>query len=268
MKSEIKKRGNPNTKKYKKDELDIALDFSKQAHKEFGNVIKGIVLFGSKARNIAASKNSDIDLLIVLDDVGIELTKELVEAYHIIGTKLVAKISPRIHITTLKYSTFWSYVRDGDPIGINILRDGVALLDTGFFDPLQALLYRGQIKPTYESTWRYYNRSIESLGQSRLRLVDATMGLYWAVIDSAQAALMRVGAVPPTPEKTGSYIKEYLVKKNLCTKRHADTMDLFYGLQKEITYRKIQDISGQEYEKYYGRAKDFVEKMKKVIESL
>ena len=27
------------------------------------------------------------------------------------------------------YTTFWEYIRAGDPVGVNILRDGVPILD-------------------------------------------------------------------------------------------------------------------------------------------
>ncbi|MCJ7757484.1 MAG: hypothetical protein MUP24_05005, partial [Gillisia sp.] len=85
-------------------------------------------------------KGSDIDILIIIDDVRAELTAEFVEAYRVIVEKIAFKISKKLHITTLKLTNFWDYTRAGDPIVINMLRDGIPLMDYGFFEPLQILL--------------------------------------------------------------------------------------------------------------------------------
>ncbi len=68
------------------------------------------------------------------------LTPEFVETYRIIVEKLALKHSKRLHITTLKLTNFWEYMRVGDPIGLNILRTSLPLYDVGFFEPLQQLL--------------------------------------------------------------------------------------------------------------------------------
>ena len=43
-------------------------------------------------------------------------------------------------------------------------------------------------------------------------------------------------------------------------------MRQFYDLNKKITHRQIQEISGQEYEKLYTQADLFVRRMKTIIE--
>ena len=162
MEFNVKRQQNPNVKGYSRDELTIAYEFARKMHKEFGELIKALVLFGSSARH-TVNKQGDIDILVVFDDVTIAPTSEIVEAYRIIVEKLVADTSMRLHITTVKLTTFWEYVRAGDPVGMNILRDGVALLDTGFFDPLRALLIRGRIRPSEEAVWTYFARAPRTL---------------------------------------------------------------------------------------------------------
>jgi len=78
-------------------------------------------------------------------------------------------------------SSFWEYVRAGDPVVINILRDGLALVDSGFFDPLQALLFRGRIRPSQEAINNYYARAPTTLNNSMWHVLQATVDLYWAV---------------------------------------------------------------------------------------
>ena len=140
MKFEVKRRENKLEDKYTKLDRDIARKFAKIVNSELGDLISVLVLFGSTARG-RSKKSSDIDILIVIDDVHITMNKALVETYRIIIQKAVAKVNPdRLHVQTLPLTSFWEYVRAGDPVAVNILRDGIALIDKGFFDPLQILL--------------------------------------------------------------------------------------------------------------------------------
>lgn len=257
-----------NLSNYHKSDLDIAYAFSKDVYKECGELIKAIVLFGSTARDHPDSnKHADIDIMIILDDVHYQISAEVAESYKIITEKIILAISRRIHVTTIKLSTFWEYIRVGDPIGINILRDGVALLDTGFIDPLQALLRQGRIRPTEESIWQYFARAPVTLNNSRWHLLQATLDLYWAVIDASHAVLMYYNHIPPSPAHVAEMLQKVLVdEKKVMDKKHVATMDMFYKISKEITHRNIGDISGQQYEKYYAAAHDYIKTIEKIID--
>ena len=65
--------------------------------------------------------------------------------------------SEKLHITTLKFTSFWEYIRAGDPVGVNILREGMALIDSGFFEPMQQLLIQGKMRPSPEAVWVYFS---------------------------------------------------------------------------------------------------------------
>lgn len=264
MEFKVRRKPNPNIQHYKDDDLTLAYQFSKELYKEFEVFLKAVVLFGATARR-ASSKEGDIDILVIVDDVSVYLSAELVEAYRIITEKIIGKISKRLHITTLRFTSFWEYIRAGDPVGINILRDGVALLDTGIFDPLQLLLKQGRIRPTAESVWTYYSRAPATLFNSKWHLLQATLDLYWAVIDAAHAALMHHGEIPPSPNHVADLLDEVLVKKGIIEKKYVNTMSDFYILAKKITHREIKEITGPQYENYYRQAEDFVNRMKRVI---
>jgi len=266
MKIEIGRKHNPNLEKYPKDDLDTAYKFAEEIEKELGGFIKAIVIFGSTARGIKKAKEGDIDILVVIDDLSINLTPDVVEAYRIIVKKSIVKISTRLHIISLRFTSFWEYIRAGDPIGINILRDGVAIVDTGFFDPLQALLKRGRIRPTQESIWTYFVRAPNTLHNSKWHIIQATLDLYWAVIDSAHAALMKLGEIPPTPEHVSDLLEEKMVKKGLLEHKYSTIMKNFYKLMKMVTYREIKEIKGDEFDRYYKEADDFVQRIRKFIE--
>lgn len=259
----IDRKTNPLLKKYPKSDYEIALQFARRAHKEFGAFLNAIVLFGSAARK---QKSHDIDILIVVNDLTITLSPEVVETYRVIVEKLVRDTSKKIHVTTLKFTNFWNYTRVGDPIAINLLRDGVALIDTGFFAPLQALLFQGRIRPTHEAMWTYFARAPNTLHNSQWHLLQAVIDLYWAITDAAHAALIKVGSIPPTPEHISHILNERMVKKKMLSKKYADTVKKFYDLQKKIVRKEIKEITGQQYDKLRKEATDFVEHMRKFID--
>jgi len=264
MEFKIEKAINPNLQKYDKKDLDLAYEFAKKIYQEFKDLVKAVVVFGSSVRG--KNVKGDIDILLVIDDLSIKLSPEVLEAYRVITEKTMLKVSKRLHITTLKFTTFWEHIKSGDPIAINILRDGVALIDTGFIEPLQALLKQGRIRPTKESVWTYFSRSPATLANSRWHLLQATLDLYWAVIDAAHAALMSLNVIPPSPSHVADLLEEKLVKKKLLPIKYANIMRNFYKLSRMILHREVKEIHGEEYETYYKEAKAFVDHIKKFIE--
>ena len=262
MEYKIRRKTNPNIAKYLKDDQEIAYQFSDKVLKEFKDLVKGIILFGSNARKEADIKPHDIDILIIINDLTVQLSTEISETYRVIIEKLVIQTSKRLHVTTLKFTNFWEYVRKGDPIAINMLRDGIALYDTGFFDPLQMLLWSGRIKPTTESIWTYFARAPATLQNSKWHIMQATLDLYWAVIDASHAALMKMNEIPPSPSHVADMLDKKLVKKGLIQEKYAKIMRKFYSLSKMIVHREIKEISGEEYDNYLAEAEEFVEHMR------
>ena len=265
MKFDIPRKEHPNLEKYEKHDVDLSYRFANEIYKELGGLIRGVIIFGSAARSSTTPK-SDIDILVILDDLTIGLSPEVLEAYRVIVNKTIVKVSTRLHITTLRFTSFWEYMRAGDPIGINILRDGVALIDSGFFEPLQVLLKKGKIRPTSESIWTYYIRAPNTLHNSKWHLLQATLDMYWAVIDAAHAALMKHGEIPPTPEHVADLLEQKLVKKKLLEHKYALIMRHFYKIMKGIVHREIKEIKGSDYDKYYKTAEDFVKRMGEFVE--
>jgi predicted nucleotidyltransferase/uncharacterized protein (UPF0332 family) len=266
MQFSIEKRKNENVFKYPTDDMKIAQEFAQRLKEELGDFLIGVVIFGSAARRTGTDK-SDIDVLVIGDDISFKMTQALVEAYRIIIENIIAATSGRLHVTSMTFTSFWEYVKAGDPVAINILRDGVALLDSGFFVPLQHLLKQGKIRPTEESIWRYFGRAPRTLVNSRWHILQATLDLYWAVIDAAHAALMKVGAAPPSPEHAADLLYEKLVKTKKLEAKYANTMKKFYDISKQITHREVKDIKGADYDRYLQEASAFVERMRKFVES-
>lgn len=264
MRFPIHKHEQPHAEDYPKSSKDLAYEFTALLHKELGKFIRAVVMFGSAARR-KDQKSSDIDVLIIIDDVSIQLSKPLVEAYRIIVSKCVSKVSKRLHIVSLRFSGFWEYMRLGDPVGINILRDGFAILDSGFFTPMQHLLSRGFVRPSREAIWTYYIMAPRTLTNSAYMLNRAGMDLYWAAIDAGHAALMSMGELPPSPDHVADLLEQKLAKSGHVSKKMVSIMRNLYTLNKQIE-RGGYTLSGKDYDSYAKDAHAFVKEMKTFIE--
>lgn len=265
MRFDIKKRENPSYKGYSRENLAIARTFSKKLYDEFGNFISALVLFGSTARS--QQKSNDIDILVVLDDVRVIFTQELVETYRILTEKTIAKINPdKLHVHSMTLTSFWEYMRNGDPVAINILRDGISLIDNGFFDPLKVLLADGRIRPSTEAVYNYYNLAPASILRAKQSLLNAAVNLYWGVIDSAHAALMSEGEIPPSPDHVAEIFDKRLVKTGKIKRKYKDILNDIYLLSKKIIHREKKELTGREYDKYKAMAEEFIKEIRKYLE--
>ncbi len=265
MKFDIPKKEHPNLERYYKEDIDTAYRFANEIYRELGSLIRAVVIFGSTARKTKGSAG-DIDILVIIDDISVNLSPEIVEAYRLIVQNSIVKVSTKLHVTTMRFTSFWEYMRNGDPIAINLLRDGVALIDSGFFDPMQALLKKGRIRPTQESIWTYYTRAPNTLHNSKWHLLQAVIDLYWAVIDAAHAALMKIGEIPPTPEHVADLMEQKMARRGLIEHKYVTIMRNFYRLMKMVTHREINEIKGEEFDRYYKNAEDFVHRIRQFIE--
>jgi len=266
MDFKIPKKEHWNINKYSAEEHGLARKLSDQLVKEMPGLLSSVVLFGSSARGEKTKHEKDIDMLLIVNDVSIVLSPEVSETFRVIVENISSKISRRFHINTLKLSNFWDYVRVGDPIGINMLRDGVPLFDVGIFEPAQQLLFQGRIRPTKESVWIYWARAPNTIQNAQWHILQSLVDLYWAAIDAAHAALMRIGEIPPTPSHVPDMLKEKFVNAKLLDKKYVDTMRNLHKTAKMIAHRELIKVSGDAFDRYLKETQDFVKEMKKIIE--
>ncbi len=260
LKVEKKAQKSPADLQIRQEEFEAARTFAKRIYAEFKDFVKAIVIFGSLIKK--KERPNDIDVLVVLDDVTMDLNEELVETYRIITEKIIFNTDKRLHVQSMKFTTFWEYVRAGDPVAINILRYGLALIDTGFFDPLQRLLDDGRIRPSKEAVHTYFALAPASLKRGERNLLSALADFYWAAIDASHAALMHVGEIPPTPE----HVAGLLVEKKILSKKSSKNMEDLYTLFKKLTNRELKKVTGKEYDAYYKKSRELVDEAKRFIE--
>lgn len=250
------------------NDYDIALDFASHVHQKFDRLVKASILFGSQAKNTANEK-SDVDIILIIDDAAIAWDLELIAWYREELAKLVQGSSyPReLHINSIKLTTWWQDLIEGDPVVINIVRYGRVLIDSGgFFNPLKILLQQGKIKSTVESVYMALQRAPNHLLRSKAAKVNAIEGIYWAMIDAAQAALVTAGKLPPSPEHIPIFLKEVFVDQGMCKEEYAYAVRDIYTLHKRITYGEIRDIRGADLDTWYETAENFIIEMTRLID--
>jgi predicted nucleotidyltransferase/uncharacterized protein (UPF0332 family) len=249
-------------------ERDIAMDFAEKTYEKFGNMIKSIILLGSTTKQTRTS-TSDIDVIIIVDDATVKFDQELVAWYREELGKILQQnpYKQELHINTVKLTTWWNDLITGDPIVINVIRYGEALLDFGgYFNPLKILLQAGKIKPTPEAIYTALQRAPQHLARSRQAELSSIEGIYWAMVDSAHALLIASKVMPPSPEHVPLYLKENFVDKRLLDPKYIAWYRDVYSLHRGIIHGDIKDVKGQDIDLWQIRADEFIRVMAKLIE--
>ncbi len=251
-------------------EHDIAYDFSIKVYEKFNKMIKSIILFGSTAKRIAES-GSDIDLIIIIDDCTVQWDDELTAWYREELGKIISSNPYRksLHINTVRLSTWWNDLLRGDPVVINIIRWGEAMLDFGgFFNPLKILLQQGKIKSTPEAIYTALERAPMHMLRSKTSILNAIEGLYWACVDSAHAALIAAKQLPPSPEQIAEMLKEQFVDNNLLDAKYVIWYRDLYILAHKILHGAVIEIKGKDIDLWQARTDEFVRVMAQLIKKI
>ena len=274
-KKKKKEKTNKKTKLNEKDfptlklktEHDIALDFAVKVYKKFDKIIKSIVLFGSQVKHTSV-QGSDIDVIIVIDDASVDWDQELIAWYREELDKIIKKnpYQKELHINTIKLSLWWEDILVGNPTTMNILRYGEALIDyAGFFDPLKSLLLKGKIKPSPEAIYNCLQRAPLHITASKAAELNSIEGLYWAMVDSAQAALIAVNEVPPSPEHIAVGLKENFVNSGKLKMKYVLWYRDLLVLHKDIVHGDIRDLKGVEIDNWQKKTEEFLKLMAQLV---
>jgi len=246
---------------YNEQDHKLALKFAKELQGELDVLLKEVVFFGSAAKRegpIKAMIEHDIDVLVLLDDLKKVLSNEVQEAYRIITEQVARRVTTRLHINTLKLSSLWEFLASGDPIALNILREGKPLLNAGLITPLQELLKRGQIRPTKENVWVYFHKAPQTLMGAQWHILQATIDLYWAALDATHAALLTLNQTPSHPDDAEHMLKNTLIAHHGFAKQHLKTLQNLRATMQRIQDRDLKMMPGKAYDHLYKETKDYI----------
>ena len=256
-----------------KTDHEVATDFAVKVYKKFEKIIKSIILFGSVQEKKVVT-GSDIDIIIIIDDVSLKWDQELIAWYREELDKIIQAnpYTGKLHINTIKLSTWWEDLMRGDPVVLNIIRSGFPIIDAaGFIEPLKHLMMRGKIKGTPEAIYQCLQRAPTHIARSKAAELTAIDGLYWAMVDSAHGALIAAGYFPPSPEHVITDLKDAFVTRKLLKEHYLNWYKDMYYLHKKIDHGELREIKSAEIDVWQKRAEDFMNTMisltQKIVDS-
>jgi uncharacterized protein (UPF0332 family)/predicted nucleotidyltransferase len=262
-------------KKIKKFSLETRLKSSEEFKNKilgmFRDYIKSIVVFGSFLRGEGTGK-SDVDIYIIFDDTKMPLKKfeEIREKIDKDIYSVASSIDPRLHPQPiLALTEFIKGIRYTHPLFFNIIREGYAVYDTGFFIPMRKLLEWGEFPITPEAA----HTRIDSVPGRLKRVKNVKVyiiaeDLYYAMLDAAQAVLMYVGVGPPVPKLAASEVRKHLVETGLLEEEYAKMLEDMVIFRKKVEYKEINEVSGQEVDEWIQKTEKYVERFEKLLKDL
>lgn len=251
-------------------EKEIAMDFATKVQRKFDHLVKATVLFGSQTSG-DVKPGSDIDIVIILDDAAISWDMELTAWYREELAKLIAEqnYSRDLHINTIRLTTWWRDLMHGDPVILNIIRQGQVLIDIGgFFNPIKSLMVQGMIHSTPEAVYASLQRSPYHLTRSKMSMLNAVEGVYWCMVEAAQAALITLGKLPPSPEHITKMLHENFVETGVLKSDYVKWYHNVFILHKQIAHGDVKVVKASEIEMWQGKAEEFMKKMVELIDKL
>ncbi|MCW1296576.1 MAG: nucleotidyltransferase domain-containing protein [Candidatus Parvarchaeota archaeon] len=254
-----------------KDARDVQT-YTQAVVQKFGKYIKSVVVWGSQKTGIGKKRSSDIDIAIIVDDTDVrrmtrpELKEKLFQRLCEMGFPISKKIHPQPYLLT----EFWEYIREGNPVLYNVLRDGIVVFDTGFFLPIQMLMKAGNITPSKEAIDKHITVANELLKLTKDTITTKlTYDLEQAVVASTQAVLMELGYRPPAPREIPSFVKEILVdKEKLVDEGFYEIARDVIKLYKDVEHKEKKEVSGEEIDKYYKLTEEYVKKMSDILANI
>lgn len=246
-------------------------EFRDKLLKMFKGYIKAVVMWGSITRGDFSGK-SDVDIYIIFDDTKMPLKKfdEIRSKIDKDIYKIASEVDPRLHPQpVLALTEFWDGIRACHPLFYNIVREGYAVHDTGFFIPMRKLLEWGKFPATAEAAELRMTGVPKRIRRVKsVKLYMIAEDLYMAMIDAAQAVLMYLGVGPPAPKMVAREMRKHLVGGGLIEEKYVKDFEDVLAFRKAVEHKEIKEISGTELDKWIERAEGFVNKMDEILKRL
>jgi uncharacterized protein (UPF0332 family)/predicted nucleotidyltransferase len=262
-------------KKLKKFSLETRLKSSNKFKEKllglFKGYIKSIIVWGSISRGDFTGK-SDVDIYIIFDDTKMPLKKfeSIRKRIDKDIFKFAKETDPRLHPQPIIALTeFWDGIRTAHPLFYNIVREGYAIHDTGFFIPLRKLMEWGKLPATTEAAhirMETVPKRIKRVQNVKLYMIAED--LYYALTDSAQAILMYLGLGPPAPKILARELRKHVVEAGLLEEKYAKMLEDVFKFRKKVEHKEVKEISGKEVDQWIKKADDYVKRMEKLLNDL
>lgn len=245
----------------RKKAISIVVKFAEETLKHFGDIVKGVVIFGSAAKG-KMKKTSDIDVWVILDNTSFKMSEDLdkvIAQIHLIGKKF-----GDLHIQTTPLTEFWQWIKRGSPELINFLRYGIVIYDVGFIKPVQRMLEQGLIPPSEETVKLKVKSAELKIKRVKAEMKSMVFDLRYSVLDVCQAVVMYYYKAQPDHHDIPQYL-EKLVNEGKLEKEWIDKFTEINKLWKNIDHKIVKEIDGLYLDKALKLAQEFFERMKKLL---
>jgi len=251
--------------------LKSSNEFKDKILKMFKTYIKAIVVWGSIIRGDYTGK-SDVDIYIIFDDTKMPLKKfdDIREKIDDDIYKMAKSTDPRLHAQpVLALTEFWDGIRACHPLFYNIVREGYAIYDTGFFIPMRKLLEWGKFPATVEAAEQRMEGVPKRIRRVKnIKMLMIAEDLWYAVTDASQSVLMYIGVGPPAPKVLAREIRQHLVEPGMLEEKYAKVIEDIMKFRKQVEHKELKELSGKELDEWIDRVDDFVNRMEKLLHQL
>lgn len=254
METELKKKQPHNIEHVPESRYKALGVLSDKILAKYGKAVSSVLL---KRPKVSESK----ELLFIIDDLNNVIFNQQALDIKMFAVELAYSCDMQVTCDVMLASTFWEGFKTHLEDVMQLTRDSLVLYDAGFFLPLQDLLVTGKVRPTKESVSVYFTKAEKSIKSADRHVSRAVLDLYWAVIDTAHAAIMVSGITPPSPKDLAEAVRKELVSRNLVHKRCGDIVQRFYEIAKRIMHKEVWEISGKEFDSYLADADFFIKEM-------
>ncbi len=244
--------------------------------RKFEKYVATYAIGGSLVRG-TASKDSDVDVFVVIDDTDVKRMPRLELLDRLRGiiydyireATALAGVKNILNVQVYLLTDFWQSVKDAHPVMFTFIRDGIPFYDRGTFIPWKLLLKMGRIKPSPEAIDLYMKQGEQTDEFVKRRLLDAMVDIYYGVVTPTQAMMMLAGEAPPVPKTIVSDVKRVFVDgQKIMSHKDLKTLEKAVHLFKQYEYGKLKEFSGDEIDEFLKEARDYNKMLKKLRERI
>ncbi len=124
------------------------------------------------------------------------------------------------------------------------------------------------IHSTPEAVYASLQRSPYHLTRSKMSMLNAVEGVYWCMVEAAEAALITLGKLPPSPEHITKMLHENFVDTGVLKSDYVKWYHNVFILHKQIAHGDVKVVKASEIEMWQGKAEEFMLKMVELIDKL
>jgi predicted nucleotidyltransferase len=251
----------PETGMTKEEAMERVVKFTNEARKQYGDLIKSVLIFGSIVRGDAI-RTSDADVWVILDDTATKGSEDLEKVQsHLF---LIAHELKEVHVQTTPLTEFWQWIKMGSPELVNFLRYGLAIYDSGFIKPVQRMLNMGLLPPSEETISLRARASEARYRKVKLDIKSSIFDLRYCASDIIQAAVMHHYKAQPDMKDIPKFLEKFVKEKKLekiWIKKFQDMNKMW----KDIDHKIVKDVDGEYLENALKLSRSIIDRFKKLI---